>query len=67
VQGSAEVSKALSLLIGANVKVSQFGIGLQEEEMRHQMKNIGRSKKGMLYCCNVAYQVIWASYFFFHI
>ena len=48
-QGSAGVSKALSLLMGANVKVRRLGIGLQEEEMGHQMKNIGRSKKGMLY------------------
>lgn len=47
--GSAGVSKALSLLMGANVKVRRFGIGLQEEEMGHQMKNIGRSKKGMIY------------------
>ena len=48
-QGSAGFSKALSLLMGANVKVRRFGIGLQEEEMGHQMKNIGRSKNGMLY------------------
>ena len=47
--GQGRVSKALSLLIGANVKVRRLGIGLQEEEMGHQMKNIGKSKKGLLY------------------
>jgi hypothetical protein len=35
--------------MGANVKVNQFGIGLREEDMGHQMKNIGRSKKSTLY------------------
>ena len=48
-QGSAGVSKALSLLMGANVKARQLGIGLLEEVMGYQMKNIGRSKRGMLY------------------